>query len=89
MKREGRDWRIMTPTITRLTTVMVCLPLLASPLSAEAAAAGAAPRVGVLLAGSRADAIQREVEELRQGLREIGLWKARPSRSSTDGQRGR
>jgi putative ABC transport system substrate-binding protein len=61
----------MTPTIIRLTTIMVGLLLLVT-LSPGAEAAGTAPRVGLLLAGSRSDATQREVDELRQGLRELG-----------------
>jgi ABC-type uncharacterized transport system substrate-binding protein len=60
----------MTPTIIRLT-MMVSLLLLVVP-SPGAEAAGPAPRVGLLLAGSRSDVSQLELDALRQGLRELG-----------------
>jgi len=66
------DRGIMTRTITRLTTVVVVLLLLVAPFSAEAQPAGTVPRVGFLLAGSRSDSILRVVDNLRQGLRELG-----------------
>ncbi len=62
----------MRPTITRLTTIVVVLLLLIAQSSAEAQPAGAVPRVGILLSGSRSDPTSRELDELRQGLRELG-----------------
>jgi putative ABC transport system substrate-binding protein len=60
----------MTPTIIGLT-MMVSLLLLVVP-APGAAAAGPAPRVGLLWAGSRSDVSQSEVDAFRQGLRELG-----------------
>jgi putative ABC transport system substrate-binding protein len=71
-QRVDADRGIMTRTITRLTTVVVVLLLLVAPFSAEAQPADTVPRVGFLLAGSRSDSIQRVVDDLRQGLRELG-----------------
>ena len=60
----------MTPTIITLT-MMVSLLLLVAP-SPGAEAADPAPRVGLLLAGSRSDMPQGELDAFRQGLRELG-----------------
>ena len=46
--------------------------LLVVPLAAEAQQAGKVPRVGFLSGGSRSDSVQRAVDEVRQGLRELG-----------------
>jgi len=66
------DRGIMTPPITRLTTIVVVLLLLVAPLSAEAQLVGKVPRVGLLLATSPSSSGQRVVDEFRQGLRELG-----------------
>jgi ABC-type uncharacterized transport system substrate-binding protein len=59
----------MTSTILRFTVFLGALLLLVAPVLLPAATG---PRVGVLLAGSRSDATQREVDALRQGMRELG-----------------
>jgi putative ABC transport system substrate-binding protein len=46
--------------------------LLAAPLAAEAQQAGKVPRVGVLSSESRSNPVLRGVDEIRQGLRELG-----------------
>ena len=46
--------------------------LLAAPLAAEAQQAGKVPRVGVLSSESRSTPVLRGVDEIRQGLRELG-----------------
>ena len=46
------------------------------------------PRVGYLNPGSSSDPLrQRRLEALRQGLRELAMWKGRTSLSSPDGPR--
>jgi putative ABC transport system substrate-binding protein len=61
----------MTPTITTVIGLVGGLLVFVATFLADAAAV-TVPRVGVLLAGSRSDATQREVDALRQGVRELG-----------------
>jgi putative tryptophan/tyrosine transport system substrate-binding protein len=57
--------------VGKLSSILICIVLLACGVIAEAQQAGKIPRIGYLL-GTTASALGNRTEGFRQGLRELG-----------------